>query len=59
MESNNAILKNIFNQFDDYVLRFPKGSKTHLKKVIIKEWKHTTLSLKCCHKVVFARFWDL
>jgi hypothetical protein len=22
-------------------------------------WKHTTLSIKCYHKAVFARFWDL
>ncbi len=22
-------------------------------------WKHTTLSIKCCHKAIFARFWDL
>jgi hypothetical protein len=22
-------------------------------------WKHITLFIKCCHKAVFARFWNL
>ncbi len=22
-------------------------------------WKHATLSIKCCHKAIFARFWNL
>ncbi len=28
-------------------------------KMKLAMWKHTKLSIKCCHKAIFARFWDL
>jgi hypothetical protein len=28
-------------------------------KIKLEMWKHTKSSIKCCHKAIFARFWDL
>ncbi len=28
-------------------------------KMKLAMWKHTKLSIKCSHKTIFARFWDL
>jgi hypothetical protein len=38
-------------------IKNPKAEKHTLENLI--GWKHTTLSIKCCHKAISARFWDL
>jgi hypothetical protein len=37
------------------IIRCKRKERKGMK--IVEGWKHNTLSIKCCHKVIFVNFW--